>query len=179
MTDPVAVEMQAIVRLASQPWEPGDSVKVAIARAADVLNLSYRRARSFWYLELVAVRAVEADRMRAAERVLLAKRYRLIQHELAAIEVRLDRLDALEEAKASQFAARLAIEARLDAGNEPTAGAAAALAGKKVREGGEATDVAQRKTDCDGAVAGAGGLRPWPGDHPNEGALRDDDGRRP
>lgn len=105
--DPIIVEMQAIVRLASQPWEPGDSVKVAITRAADVLNLSFRRVRSFWYGEPISVRAVEADRMRAAERVLLAKRYRLIQHELAAIEARLDRLDALEEAKANRAAAFL------------------------------------------------------------------------
>jgi hypothetical protein len=104
MRDPIIVEMQAIVRLASQPWEPGDSVRVAITRAADVLGLSYRRARSFWYQEVVSVRAVEADRMRAAERVLLAKRYRVIQHELAAIEVRLDRLKAIEEAKASRVA---------------------------------------------------------------------------
>lgn len=57
-------EMQAIVRSASEPWRPGDSVKVAISRAARKLDISYRRARTFWYAYRCAVRAAEADKLR-------------------------------------------------------------------------------------------------------------------
>jgi hypothetical protein len=95
MSDPIIVEMQAITRLASEPWEPGDSVRVAISRAAHALGLSYRRARSFWYGDAVSVRAFEADQIRAAERAFLVKRRRRLQRELTVIEERLglDRRD--------------------------------------------------------------------------------------
>jgi hypothetical protein len=101
----IASEMQAITRNAAGPWQPGDSVKAAIGRAARTLGIGYRRARSFWYGEQVAVRAFEADRMRAAETLLLGERQRRLEHELAAIRARLDAADQ-EEAAAHAVVAR-------------------------------------------------------------------------
>ena len=113
----VALEMQAITRRAAEPWLPGDSVKAAIGRASRALGIGHRRARSFWYGEAAAVRAVEADRMRAAEALLLTKRRQQLEHELAAIK------------------------ARLDAADEAEAGAAAAVARREAGGGGEAAGV--------------------------------------
>ena len=83
-------EMQAITRAAAEPWVPGDSVKAAIGRAARTLGIGYRRARSFWYGDEVAVRAIEADRMRIAELHLLTQRQQRLRAELALIKARLD-----------------------------------------------------------------------------------------
>ena len=59
-------EMSGITRAASEPFAPGDSVKVAIDRASRRLGISYRRARSFWNAEPTAVvKASEADKLRA------------------------------------------------------------------------------------------------------------------
>ncbi len=90
MADTIAHEMQAITRRAAEPWLPGDSVKAAIGRASRTLGIGYRRARSFWYGESVAVRAIEADRMRAAETLLLTQRRQRLEQELAALRARLD-----------------------------------------------------------------------------------------
>lgn len=93
----IASEMQSITRSAAGPWQPGDSVKAAIGRAARTLGIGYRRARSFWYGEAVSVRAFEADRMRAAEQLLLQQRQRRLMQELAAIRARLDASDQAED----------------------------------------------------------------------------------
>ncbi|MGD0109223.1 MAG: hypothetical protein ABSC06_35075 [Rhodopila sp.] len=110
MTDTltIAVEMQAITRRAAEPWAPGDSVKAAIGRAARALGIGYRRARSFWYCENVAVRALEADRLRAAELAMLAQRQRRLTHELATIKARLDAADEAEAGAAAAVACRKA-----------------------------------------------------------------------
>jgi len=126
----IAVEMQAITRRAAEPWLPGDSVKAAIGRASRALGIGHRRARSFWYGEAAAVRAVEADRMRAAELLLLAQRERRLEHELAAIK------------------------ARLDAADEATAGAAAAVARCQGSGGAQAAGVARREAGGGGEAAG-------------------------
>lgn len=97
----IATEMQAITRGAAGPWLPGDSVKAAIGRAARTLGIGYRRARSFWYGEPVSVRAIEADRMRAAELRLLSHRQRRLMQELAAIRARLDAADQAEDSAAA------------------------------------------------------------------------------
>jgi hypothetical protein len=89
----IASEMQSITRRAAEPWLPGDSVKAAIGRAARTLGIGYRRARSFWYGESVAVRAFEADQMRAAETLLLTQRRQRLEQELAALRARLDGAD--------------------------------------------------------------------------------------
>jgi hypothetical protein len=89
----LTVEMQAITRHAAEPWLPGDSVKAAIGRAARALGIGYRRARSFWYGESVAVRAIEADRLRAAAALLLTQRRQRLEQELAAIRAMLNASD--------------------------------------------------------------------------------------
>jgi hypothetical protein len=137
MADAIAIEMQTITRRAAEPWLPGDSVKAAIGRASRALGIGYRRARSFWYGEAVAVRAIEADRMRAAEQALLAKRRQRLEHELAAIE------------------------ARLDAANEAAAGGVVGVARETAGEDAEPADVAQREADGGGAAAGSGRVGPW------------------
>ncbi len=116
MADAIVIEMQGITRRAAEPLRPGDNVKATIARAARTLGIGYRRARSFWYGEPVAVRAIEADRMRAADLRLLAARERRLELEIAAIR------------------------ARLDAADQAEAGAAAGMAGREARDGCEAPD---------------------------------------
>ena len=102
MSDSAIVhEMQSITRRAAEPWQPGDSVKAAIGRAARTLGIGYRRARSFWYGESVAVRAIEADQMRAAEALLLTRRRQRLEHELAAIKARLNGADEKEAGHAA------------------------------------------------------------------------------
>ena len=111
-TATIANEMQAITRHAAEPWLPGESVKAAIGRAARTLGIGYRRARSFWYGEAVAVRAIEADRMRAAELALLAQRHRRLMLELAAIKARLDAADEAEAGAATLLDQRKAGDRR-------------------------------------------------------------------
>lgn len=91
MADAVLNDMQRIARLAAEPRAPGDSTKAAIGRAARALGLSYRRARSFWYASPdAAVRAWEADRVRAEERNILASRRWRLEQEILMIEARLN-----------------------------------------------------------------------------------------
>jgi hypothetical protein len=87
----ILAELQRITRLAAGPIDANDNIKSAIARAARRLGLNYRRARSFWYASPeTAVRAVEADRLRAAEvRLLREQRLRLLA-EADEIEARLN-----------------------------------------------------------------------------------------
>jgi hypothetical protein len=98
MSDALVAEMRSIARRAAEPWMPGDSVKAAIGRASRALGIGYRRTRSFWYGETVTVRAVEADRMRAAELQLLARRRCQLQREIAAIKARLEARGGADEA---------------------------------------------------------------------------------
>lgn len=91
MADAALADMQRITRLAAEPRAAGDSTKAAIDRAARALRLSYRRARSFWYASPdAAVRAWEADRLRAEELLLIARRRARLQQELQIIEARLN-----------------------------------------------------------------------------------------
>jgi hypothetical protein len=94
--DALADEMSEIVREAMQPWGPGDSTKAALVRAHRALGISFRRARSFYYHEPVALLAQEADRLRAWRRDYVAR-------EVAAAEIRLtllrERQQALKETK--------------------------------------------------------------------------------
>jgi hypothetical protein len=99
----IASEMQSITRNAAGPWQPGDSVKAAIGRAARALGINYRRARSFWYGESVAVRATEADRMRAAETLMLKQRRQRLEQELATIKAKLDAADQAEAGAAADL----------------------------------------------------------------------------
>ena len=84
-------EMQRITRLAAEPRRDGDNIKRQIARAAWRLGISQRRARSFWYAESqAAVRAHEADKLRAALPRLLRERRRVLLAEAAIIKTQLD-----------------------------------------------------------------------------------------
>lgn len=65
VTDAITAEMAEITQAAMAPWRPGDKVKGALLRAHRELGISFRRARSFYYREPVAVLAHEADRLRA------------------------------------------------------------------------------------------------------------------
>jgi Mg-chelatase subunit ChlI len=90
MSDTTLHEMQKITRLAAEPRAPGDSTKAAIDRAARSLRLTYRRARSFWYATPgTAVRAWEADRVRAEELQIIAAKRRRLERELQDIAARL------------------------------------------------------------------------------------------
>lgn len=90
VADAILADMQRITRLAAEPRVSDDSAKAAINRAARRLGISFRRARSFWYASPdAAVRAAEADRLRAEEaRILVSRRIRLEQ-ELDWIEARI------------------------------------------------------------------------------------------
>jgi hypothetical protein len=78
-------EARAIVRLAAEPWQIGDSVKAAIGRAARRLGMEHRRVRQAWYGEPAAWRAHELDGMRARARDLLAQRQARLKAELEAL----------------------------------------------------------------------------------------------
>jgi hypothetical protein len=89
-------EFSAIVREAAEPREAGDSVKAAIGRAARRLGLSHGRARGLWYGDArVAVRADEADRLRAAYLARLGARDAELRAEIATVRQRQDYLAAL------------------------------------------------------------------------------------
>lgn len=90
MPNAAIADMQRIVRLAAEPRPAGDSVKAAIGRAARVLKIGHRRAYTFWHGYDAAVRADEADRLRAEELRLLARRRIAIETELNWIEARLN-----------------------------------------------------------------------------------------
>ena len=82
--------MQRITRMAAEPRRPGDNVKRQIGRAAWRLGLSYRRARSFWYGDAsAAVRAHEADHLRALLPRLLRERRRVLLVEADAVRAQL------------------------------------------------------------------------------------------
>lgn len=92
------LEAHYIVRTAAEPWTAGDSVKAGINRAARALSLSYRRARTFWYLSPGAVRADEMDHLRSRARELLAQRMRRLDAEREIIAARLAELESTHDA---------------------------------------------------------------------------------
>ena len=94
MPDAITAEMAEITRAAMSPWRPGDSVKAALVRAHRKLGISFRRARSFYYQEPVAVLAHEADRLRAWYRA--HNEQEAEWHDLRAAELRA-RAKILEE----------------------------------------------------------------------------------
>lgn len=83
----VLSEMQGIVRSAAEPGTAGESVKVAINRAARTLGLGYSRARSYWYGEVKAVPAHEADALREARLRILDQRIAHTERELLRLQL--------------------------------------------------------------------------------------------
>lgn len=92
--DPVAFEMQRIVRETIEPPRAGESVKEQINRAARVLDLSAKRAESFWYGR-GRVLAFEADRLRQAYQANRAARRLRLLRELEQLDAEAARLDAV------------------------------------------------------------------------------------
>jgi hypothetical protein len=89
MADAILADMQRITKLAAEPRLADDSVKAAIRRASTRLEITYRRARSFWYASPdTVVRASEAERLRAEEGRFLVKQRMRIEQELDLIEAR-------------------------------------------------------------------------------------------
>ena len=83
----VDAEAQRLVRAAAEPWQPGDSIKAGIGRAARALGLGYRRAQQAWYRQPAAWRAAELDAMRARHRDVLMRRQDRLRAELATLAV--------------------------------------------------------------------------------------------
>lgn len=88
-------EASDLIRQASEPRQPGDSVKSAINRAARKVSrfmaqpMSFGRAEDIWRQEARSIRAEEMDALRAA-----AKREKAFQNEATALEARLARVEA-------------------------------------------------------------------------------------
>lgn len=82
----VLTEMQAILRLAAEPYSVHDNAKSRIARAAAVLQMPWRRTYSLWYGEAKAlVRDDEAARLRAERNRLLRLRLQRLEREAAEL----------------------------------------------------------------------------------------------
>jgi len=64
-SDKASEEARTLVRRCAEPCPAGDSVKEAIARAANRLGLPFTRTRDIWYGDARRIEAWEMDRMRA------------------------------------------------------------------------------------------------------------------
>lgn len=89
MSNSIASECCFIVRFASEPWEPGDSIKAKINRAAARLNIGVRRATAFWYQEDITITAEEIDALRLAQ-------IRLTDNKIERLEAELLKLRELQ-----------------------------------------------------------------------------------
>jgi hypothetical protein len=85
----VQAECAAHVRALAGPRGPDDSIKALIRRAARASGLGHRRVKAFWYGEAHAIRADEADLLRAKRAEAERRRHKTYAEALA-------RLDALE-----------------------------------------------------------------------------------
>jgi predicted phage-related endonuclease len=85
-------DLTASLRELSEPWERGDKIKAAIARAARAADLSYWRAFDIWYGKARRIEPAEADRIAAALQRKSEERARNEFHEL---RTRLTRLESL------------------------------------------------------------------------------------
>lgn len=83
-----------VVRTVAEPWTPGDSVKAAIRRASDLLGISFRRAKSFWYCEPSAILAAEMAHLESAYAATLRRRSSYLRAESQLVAAR---IAALEE----------------------------------------------------------------------------------
>jgi hypothetical protein len=85
-------DLSASLRELSEPWERGDKIKAAIARAARAADLSYWRAFDIWYGKARRIEPAEADRIAAA---LQRKSEEHARNELHELRTRLLRLESL------------------------------------------------------------------------------------
>lgn len=96
MSDTIVLEMQQIVRTAAEPWEPGDSVKAGVRRAARRTGLTFRRAETFWHAKVrpAAIRAVEADALRAWHAAWLERQAEWLEEQAQLYRARREALEA-------------------------------------------------------------------------------------
>lgn len=85
-------DISASLRELSEPWERGDKIKAAIARAARLADLSYWRAFDIWYGKARRIEPSEAERIQAALR---RKSEEHARNELHDLRTRLMRLESL------------------------------------------------------------------------------------
>lgn len=78
------------LREISEPWNPNDRVKSAIARAARVCGLSYWRGFDIWYCKARRIDAHEADQITQALRLKREKETRDEYHALKAALARIE-----------------------------------------------------------------------------------------
>jgi len=85
-------DISASLRELSEPWERGDKIKAAIARAARAADLTYWRAFDIWYGKARRIELAEINRIEAALR---RKSEEHARNELHDLRTRLLRLEAL------------------------------------------------------------------------------------
>lgn len=83
----ISVEMQGYVHRAAEPWIAGDTVKAGLLRASRQTGLQYRRVRTLWYRQTLAISAFEADTLRAWNRRWLASQKARLQARLEQMEM--------------------------------------------------------------------------------------------
>lgn len=88
VVDPAA-EAQALVKLAAEPREPGESEKAAMNRAARRLGFKPRRVVQAWYRQPAAWLSTEMDVMRERATEALRARQARLEAELEALNARL------------------------------------------------------------------------------------------
>lgn len=91
-------EAMRLVRVAAEPRQVGDSIKMSIQRAALALRWSESRTRDLWYGEARRISASEMDALRTIERRFKLRAFDddLSRHvgQLAALRARLQTRDA-------------------------------------------------------------------------------------
>lgn len=94
-------EVAILLRELSEPWPPGDRIKVAIGRAADRCGLSYWRAFDIWYQKARRIEGYEIDQIALA---LQKKREEEARNEIHDLRTRLLKMEARIAAEAANSA---------------------------------------------------------------------------
>lgn len=100
-----AAEFSRLMRRAAEPASPGELIAHGINRAARRLGLSRRTARAFWYGERARV---PADLMERARALAGEPGVREARNELAEMDRRLARIEALLACHPDEVGARIA-----------------------------------------------------------------------
>jgi hypothetical protein len=90
-------EAQTLVRRCAEPRPPGDSVKAAVRRASQRLDIPFSRVRDIWYGDARRINADEMDQLRRA-----AKEAEIAQA-IAAIEFLKEKLLASPSSPSQQM----------------------------------------------------------------------------
>lgn len=84
-------DFAAALRELSEPKPPGDKIKAAIGRAADLAGLKYWRAFDIWYRKARRIDDFEADQIRNAIR---QKNEEEARHEFQDLRTRLLKMES-------------------------------------------------------------------------------------